>query len=274
MGRERIKPLCRRKFARWFRLPAVEQDLALIIPSDEIAEADQVRDPRETVRMDGHERTRWNVGVNNPYPLIFKKQIVEGRCGDERVQRLGPPPGFPGRRKGRLVHRCPPGPIIQRLVRSWGTAPISTRKRNVSSTCQTSMHLPAAKSMNVDSRCSDRLPRSSNPQKLTAVGAMERESMRNLLTVRNDVIDLNAHIGESLQQVVVMVTQSGNAGPDAAGKAMVNHRAAVHLQMSFQIPRLESQAGTLEHVDIFLSRHEPPPMLHYSVRAGLALQSS
>jgi hypothetical protein len=56
---------------RFSCLAAIEEDVALLIPPDEVAETVNVSDPAPPVRMQRHDVSRWYPGMNNSNPLVF-----------------------------------------------------------------------------------------------------------------------------------------------------------------------------------------------------------
>jgi hypothetical protein len=52
-------------------LAAIEEDVALLIPPDEMAETVYVSDPAPPMGMQRHDVSRWYPGMNNSNPLVF-----------------------------------------------------------------------------------------------------------------------------------------------------------------------------------------------------------
>jgi hypothetical protein len=102
--RKRRHPLRAWSFRRLSCLAAIEQDLPLLTPPDEMAAAQYLSDSTPTMSVQGGNISRRNAGVKNSHPLVFEQQLMMGRRSRERVERIWPRPRFQIRRKRILTH--------------------------------------------------------------------------------------------------------------------------------------------------------------------------
>src|SRR3984885_6530312 len=115
--------------------------------------------------------------------------------------------------------------------------------------------LAAGEEIDLHSGRRNRFSRRGKSQKLAPVGAVKREPMGDLFAFRHDVVDLDAQIREAFEQTGVVFLQPRQAGPDAAGIAMVNDRIAKQREISIQVPHSESRPGALHGGEVFLWGH-------------------
>ena len=88
------------------------------------------------------------------------------------------------------------------------------------------------------------------------MAAIKREAVNYLVPLGDDVFNIDPHVRKALEQGNVMVSQSRDAGPNAAGKAVMDNRTAVQLQVAFQVPDLKTKGGALQQINILAFRHK------------------
>ncbi len=89
------------------RLPcktAIEQNLAFLIPPDEMAEALYVRNPTPAMSVQRNYISGRNSGMQNSDALVFEQELMVVGRGYQRVERVRPRPRLRVRRSGILVH--------------------------------------------------------------------------------------------------------------------------------------------------------------------------
>ena len=114
--RQRIEPSGRRQ--RRNKCPAVEQDVALAIAADEMAESHGVVDGRPAVGVDRHGIADGDASVEHAHPIIFEDQGVVFRRGDDSVEFGRPGPGFVHDQLSAPAFRGGAGPDASPLT-SW-----------------------------------------------------------------------------------------------------------------------------------------------------------
>jgi len=73
---------------------AIEENIALLITSNEVTEAVYVSYAAPAMRMQGHDIPRRYAGMNNAHSFVFQQQSVVGWSRNEGVERIGPRPGY------------------------------------------------------------------------------------------------------------------------------------------------------------------------------------
>lgn len=80
------------------RLTRVEQDSTLAVSVDEVTCLVNVKDTGPAMRMGRFRFAGLNGDVQNPNAVRFKQHPMVGRCGRDRIHRLGPPRPAPATR--------------------------------------------------------------------------------------------------------------------------------------------------------------------------------
>jgi hypothetical protein len=91
--RQRVCPLGREMLWRFSCQSAIEENIALLIASNEVAEAVYVSDTAPAMRMQRHDIPRRYAGMNNAHSFVFQQQSVVGWGRNEGVERIWPRPG-------------------------------------------------------------------------------------------------------------------------------------------------------------------------------------
>jgi len=102
--RQWLHPLGAGDLWRVSRLAAIEQNLALLIPPDKMAEAEQVSDPTASMSVQRNYIFRSNAGVKNAHALVLQQQSMVGRRRQESIERVWPRPVFRVRKSRILAH--------------------------------------------------------------------------------------------------------------------------------------------------------------------------
>jgi len=82
-----------------------------------MAPALEVRDAAPAMSVQRNYVSRCNVGMNHPYPLVLKQQLMMARRRYERIERVRPRPGMRVVRHWVLVHEVQSEPKYLTLCR-------------------------------------------------------------------------------------------------------------------------------------------------------------
>jgi hypothetical protein len=84
--RKRRHPLCVGNCRRFSGLAAIEQNIATLIPPDEVTPALHIREATPTVGMQGDYIACRNRGMKNAHAVIFEQECVMLRRGHQCVE--------------------------------------------------------------------------------------------------------------------------------------------------------------------------------------------
>jgi len=99
-------------------------------------------------------------------------------------------------------------------------------------------------------RRAHRLPRGRNFQKFSFMRPVKGEPVHYLLAVGDDVVNVHQHVWKALQQIRVVITQTGHTRTDTTGKSVMDHRRRIELEVAFQVPGLEAKRSPLQSLNI------------------------
>ena len=86
MWRKWRQPLCAGNCWEFSRLAAIEQDLAALIPPDEMRTTLHVSDSTPPVRVQRNNVSWRDGGEEHAHAVVLQQKLVMLWCGDERVQ--------------------------------------------------------------------------------------------------------------------------------------------------------------------------------------------
>ena len=84
--RKRRHPLRAGNGRRLSRLAAIEENIATLIPPDEVTPTLHIRETTPTVSMQGDHIACRDCGMKNAHAVIFEQEGVMLRCGHQRVE--------------------------------------------------------------------------------------------------------------------------------------------------------------------------------------------
>jgi len=81
------------------------------------------------------------------------------------------------------------------------------------------------------------------------------EAVSHFFTLGNNVVNIHCQVGKALKKIRVMFFKASKARTDAAGIAVMDHRIAVHRQISIDVFDFESMGSAPKRLNVLLCRH-------------------